>query len=113
MDVLLMGQLEFSHKELLHDQVNPFCTNENMNLWSNQNDESELTSIPISQIKMTGYLQFGEKQAALLLLPNKMTVMVERGNLLGKERARVAGIYSDHVLVDLQTGGEIKLELIA
>lgn len=106
MNLLLMGKVDFLKHEVLRDQMNPFCTSENRQSFMN---EDELLVSPISQIKMAGLLQFGERRVAILQMPDKMTVMVGVGDLIGLEKARVVGIDHDYVLARLDTGRELRV----
>ncbi|HEX4044976.1 MAG TPA: pilus assembly protein PilP [Gammaproteobacteria bacterium] len=60
-----------------------------------------LTTIPLAQIKMLGFLQQGKQQQALLLLPNQQLVAVDQHAVLGKERGIIRSITQTQLVVEL------------
>lgn len=75
-------------KKLAH---NPFCQTAFIS--------ANLQKYSVKQLKMVGFLQENERQAALILLPDHQMILAQVGTYLGKERGLVRAINNQQVLI--------------
>ncbi|TAK78358.1 MAG: hypothetical protein EPO11_01320, partial [Gammaproteobacteria bacterium] len=85
---------------------NPFCRYETA-----KNDVVRAQSVVLEQIKMVGYLQQGERNQALLLLPTGAVIAVDPGAIVGKEKGTVTDIQSEKVIITLPHQKQFILEM--
>lgn len=77
----------------------PFCFNANEIF--QQNDADALQQVPLDQIKMIGYLRFGDRVTGIVFLPSGAAFDVQPGTLLGLEQGVVLTVERDHMLIKL------------
>lgn len=87
-----------------------FCTPDLMDEWFDQPEEN-LFSSPLNQIRLAGFFIHGLKHKALMMFPDHTIKEVLKGDVIGKEKAQVIGIFSDYVVLQLQNGKQVKMEM--
>lgn len=85
----------------------PFCNaNEEELIFTEKN-----FTVPVSTMRMMGYLQQGTRHFAMLALPNGSVIDVFPQSLIGKERGLVTTVARDHIEVMLSGGQRIVLNM--
>lgn len=82
---------------LFQSMSNPFCSSHAGELMSTI-DLSTAASFSLTQMRMIGYMQLGERKEALILLPNNVIVAVKEGMVVGREAGTVEEIKANHLL---------------
>lgn len=67
-------------------------------------------TFPLKQMKMVGCFHQGNRQQALILLPNQALLSLERGAMVGSERAIVSEVHKDYVLLKLPNEKFVRIE---
>lgn len=90
---------------------NSFCLPKKIDSAARANDLGELSKVPLELIRMVGYMQQGERNEALVLLPDNNVIAVELRSVIGKEHGVVAAIQHNHILVKLPDGKKWEITL--
>lgn len=75
---------------------NPFCTEDFFMTHSNA-----LSTTPIDQMKMIGFMQQGTRAQALILLPNQQIVSLKKEMFIGVEHAQIKTIDATKIVLQL------------
>jgi len=87
-----------------------FCTPDLIDEWF-LHQEEDLLSSPLDQIRLAGFFRQGYKHKALMMFSDHSIKEVVKGDVIGKEKAQIMGIFPDYVLLQLQNGKQVKMEM--
>jgi hypothetical protein len=106
-DILLFGESIFSSNHAVRSEIkNQFCK-----MVADNQFQENLSSVPIAQMKMVGYVKRANHFQAWIASP-KSIFSIERGMLLGKEKARVIDIPTEQVSAVLSDKKKIVIKII-
>ena len=88
---------------------NPFCVPMNHALNMSNQDAATLALTPLTQLRLTGYLEIGMRKQALLSLPTGAVVAVEVGAVIGREKAVVRRIDQEALVAEEREGKRIRI----
>ncbi len=92
-------------------QHNPFCVAREMNAISDNDALTKTQTIPLNLIKMVGYFAEGERQSALVLLPDHRVLLVEVKMPLGSEGAVITAIEQDAIRLTMPDHSEVRMAM--
>jgi len=90
---------------------NPFCNQSRWNASSDLNQLEKLRSVSLKQLKMIGYFSMGLRHRAIMSSINQMTFSLAKGDLIGKEQARVLEVSRDRVVFLLSNQEHVMMEM--
>ena len=77
-----------------HVLYDPFCK---AKTWTTHDENHLIQLTPIALMTMVGSMQDDKHRFALMSLPEQVVFVVEVGSLVGIEKWKVVGIFSDHI----------------
>jgi hypothetical protein len=89
------------HQAVLYSSYGPLCPAHDFFAAPSQ---VSVHNVPLSELKMVGFMQRGAKKQAILASPAQSMWTVEWGSTIGKEQAKVIGLTAQQVEVQLSDG---------
>jgi len=83
-------------------QINPFCNGNHFYtsaLTATAQSDISSSLFSIKEMKQVGFLHFGKRDAALMMTPNNQVLLVEPGELLGREQAKIVRIEQNKLVM--------------
>lgn len=112
--IVLKGDLtEINHHHVSIDDdsssiSNPFCHSNNGLMPIRSLD---FNSLPLAQLKMTGYFEYDQKAFAILMFSNQYLQEIKEGEIIGREAGTVTRISKDKINVRFKNGSTQIIQL--